>query len=335
MGIPLMILRRIAPGIVVAVALLLTHQAMAQPTHATDEAMNEAAGELYADAKKARSEDDWPKCLAKARAAYAIHERAVIAALVGDCAVGAGSYREGAEHLRRFLDGPTGKASPELLAYLNKRLIEAKVHVAEVQLSASLPGVECTVGEEVVKAPTTLYLEPGEYTFSASDPEQGAAQEERELKAGLTINVHLTLQTNVVYVPKKKKKTKMFAVGAVASGVLAAGGFGLMIASAVLHGNAVSDAEALNGSIEGDFRCGDPPDPASVDACGQLGDARDDQNLFSALFTGGMIGGLFFTAAAAAFTGLHFTVGAGGSDADQVSLRFVPTGPGARMEVTW
>jgi hypothetical protein len=130
-------------------------------------------------------------------------------------------------------------------------------------------------------------------------------------------------------------------VGAVASGVLAAGGFGLMIASAVLHGSALDDRKKLQDEIPGNHRCGATPDPAYAQQCSQLASAGDDIDLYAVLFTGGLIGGLAFTGAAGLFTGLHFTIGSGGdadapdSAAQAASIRLQPTGLGARMEVTW
>ena len=144
---------------------------VAQPSFAqppgSNNAMSEAAEELYDQATEARRAKQWERCYAKAKAAEAIDVTPNIVALVGDCAVGAQHYADGANHLADYLAGDLSGSTPELQDYLKQRLATARQHVATVTIESNAPATQCEVDDTPVRRlPITIHLEPGDHTFT-------------------------------------------------------------------------------------------------------------------------------------------------------------------------
>jgi hypothetical protein len=307
-------------------ASLVAGQAAAQDP---EEPMKTAAKALYNEARQARKSDDFATCYAKAKAAWAIHRHPSIAALAGDCAVGIGKYRDGAEKLQFFFDSPREIGSPELRAHLQSRLAEAKKHIAVVTVTVSVSDAACEVdGARVDPLPATLYLEPGSHAFEARHPDYQSETRQVTVKAGVKIDISFELKPTPDPVQQPVEPPSDpgmgFIVGASVSGAVAAGGLALLIASVVLHGSASDDIDRLDAEIDeagGNGSCVGGGG-ALADKCSELDAAIDDQSTFATLFPVGIIIAGVGAAATATFLTLHFT-GVGRTEA---ALRVSPTG---------
>lgn len=325
--------RNCIAALLVALIVLVCGDARAQAPDdaAKTSAMKEAAKELYDEAREARKTDDFATCHAKASAAWAIHAHPSIAALIGDCAVGIKNYRDAAERLSFFFASEEAKGSESLRAHLRARLDEALTHVATVKLSISVGEASCEVdGRRVDAVPATIFLDPGEHTFEAKHPAHTTATRKETLAAGAEIKILLVLLPVPAQLepqpeaPPKASDGTGLIVGAVVSGVVAAGGLALTIAAAVLHSNATSDIDTLNATIDSQ----NPRDDACTGGgaalagpCGELSSAIDDQSTFATLFPVGYVIAGVGAAAAATFVVLYFT----GDYGTEVSLTVSPT----------
>jgi hypothetical protein len=113
-----------------------------------------------------------------------------------------------------------------------------------------------------------------------------------------------------------------YVIGAGVSGVVAAGGLALMIASVVLHENASSDIARYDAEVGSDSGC----DGVRHPSCDALDSAISDQTTFSALFPVGIVIAGVGLAATGTFLILHFT----GPDSAEASLHVSPTGLAVR-----
>jgi hypothetical protein len=289
-----------------AATILAPADAAAQPPDAGGDEIQEAARQLYDEAKDARQKEEWARCHAKAAAAWAIHPHLRIGALFGDCAIAIGRYAEGAEPLANFLAAPEASAiSADLRTHLERRLAEAKQHIAIVKLTASVPGAIAKVdGTLIPKLPATLYLDPGQRAFDATHPDREAAHEERVLGAGTETALELTLPPRKpkgnpvpIPVPNGDDGDAIPVAVPIVAGVLAAGSFALGIASVVLMSSASSDIDDASARIgQGDSACNNPS-PALAGDCSTLQSAAEDHDLFQTLTIVGFAAGGALTAA--------------------------------------
>lgn len=309
-----------------ALALSLTTASAAAQD--AEEPMKTAAKALYNEARDARKSDDFATCYAKATAALSIHKHPSIAALVGDCGVGAGKYRDGAEKLSFFFDSGETIGSPELIAHLKSRLEEAKKHVATVTVSVSVPDATCEVdGVRLDKVPSTVFLDAGSHAFEARHPKHVTDTRQVDLTAGTTLSIQLELAPLPEAPPPPpppSEPTMTYLIGAGVSGVVAVGGMALMIASAVLHGEATDTIDRLDAEIDalgGNSSCNNGGGSLAAQ-CTELSGAIDDQSTFSTLFPVGIVIAGVGAAAAGTFLVLHFT----GAAESETSVRVSPTG---------
>ncbi len=187
-------MRSLITTLVIAMALLVTASAAAQ----AEDVLTATAKDLYHQAKDARSQDDWTTCYAKAKAAWGVQRHPKIAAALGDCALDLGKARESAEHLSFFLEHRSPGAQAALVAYVEKRLSEAKSTIGAVRLQWSVPAATVLVDGQAVDGQPgdgkrLVFVEPGTHQLIASHP--GYQQLERQLvvAAGDELEVSLTL----------------------------------------------------------------------------------------------------------------------------------------------
>ncbi len=320
------------------VGLMLSVGALSSAAQPTEAPMKAAAKNLYNEARDARKTDDFATCYAKSTAAWAVHKHPSIAALVGDCAIGHGKFRDGAEKLKFFFDSAQKAGSEELRVHLARRLEEAKKHIAVVELSVTVLDAACEVdGKRIEKLPATLFLEPGSHAFEARHPEYQTRTRQATLAAGVTLAMELQLDPNPGTAPTAQPDTKPavppeepgvgYLVAAGVSGGVAVGGLVLMIASLALHGSASDDVDAFGAEVDalagGSSACNIAANAAT---CGNLNDAIDDQSTFATLFPVGIVIAGVGAAASATFLILHFT----GSDSTEASLGVSPNGISVR-----
>lgn len=296
-----------------------------------EEPMKTAAKALYNEAREARKTEDFATCYAKATAAWAIHKHPSIAALVGDCGVGVGKYRDGAEKLQAFFDSPRKVGSEDLRNHLKGRLEEAKRHIGVVTVTVSVADAACEVdGVRLEQVPATVYLDPGSHAFEARHSDFQTVTRQVNVGAGMTLDVHLELKPKpdpkVIIKPDPNASEGPgigYLVGAGVSGGVAVGGLVLMIVSVVLHGSASDTIEELDASIANDSAC--DPNALSGD-CAELDSAISDQSTFATLFPVGIIIAGVGAAAGATFLVLHFV----GPESTEASLHVTPTGVALR-----
>jgi hypothetical protein len=297
--------------------------------------IKETARQLYDEAKEARQKEEWAVCHAKAAAAWAIHRHPRIGALLGDCAIAIGRYAEGAEPLAAFLATPDAAAiSQELKTHLQSRFDEAKKHIAIVKLTASEPGAAAKVdGTLIPRLPATLYLDPGQRTFDASHPDCEAAHEARVLGAGTEIALELELprrkRAPVVPAPDPRDHDeddgRIPIAFPIVTGVLAAGGIGLGIASVVLMSGANGDIDDLSANLgDSDSAC-ISPSAATAGDCSSLKTAAEDSDLFQTLTIVGFATGGAFAAATIGMLVYNATLPSPGEGGDEVTLTITPT----------
>jgi hypothetical protein len=339
------------PRVLLASGLLLATLSTAPRRAAADdsgeEALSEAARELYVQAKAAREAGDWDLCYAKSKAAAAIDQTPTISGLLGDCALGAHHPREAAEALAQYLAHPSPKAAPELQKYLEERFTAAKKEIAVVALSASVADARCDVdGAAISTIPTTLYLDPGRHQFHASHADYLDAEEAIDLAAGSQRDVRLVLRKR----PKQNGTPQppphgddddvpSYAIAAGAFGVLAAGGFALAIASAVVKSSAEDDAADIQADLSGSGASAgscNSPAPVIDDRCSELGDAVDTHDTYNDLLPLGLIVGAGALAVSATFIVL-IVIDDDGDDGAKTTLRIRPnvTQPGVDLNITF
>ncbi len=316
--------------LLVACALLMAvwlcpAEAAAQPEATESSAIRAAAKELYDEAREARKTDDFATCHAKASAAWAIHEHLSIAALIGDCAVGIGNFRDGAERLYLYLNADDTKGTAGLRAHLRARYDEARQHVGIVEVTISPEDATCTVdGKALPALPAMVFVDPGEHAFEGKHAGFTIKLETVTLAAGEGINLRLDL----VPVPEKLPEvdengqpiiiTKTsngpgmgYVIGASVAGAVLVGGAVLTIVSGVLHANATSEIDSQNefidGAAPGDRACDGGSNAALEGRCADLKDAINDQDTFATLFPVGLVLAGVGAAGVATFLALHFT----------------------------
>lgn len=281
--------------------------ASAQPT--TDP--NKRATELYKKGNEFYDKSKWADAESMYRAAFELRQSYEIAGNLGDVEMIQGKAREAAEHLSFALRKFPESGKPAAKEALRKRLQDASNLIGTLNITASKPAAEIFVdGKAVGKSPLEyeVYVDKGDHTIEAKLEGFDPAKEAIQATPGSKHDVALTLKEKEKPKPPPAPPAPPPRSRGIFAGkslpILIAGGAVTVVGIAVGAGAAVAangKAEDADNLIKGMPANGCAPPVASglSTSCGELYDARKDQdslaNTSMAMF---IVGGAFGAATA-------------------------------------
>jgi hypothetical protein len=236
---------------------ILAGIAAASGPASADDAMTDAARDLFMKGARAAEQQRWDQCRAVMLAALAIKPHPQVAGNLAGCELKLKLYRDAAEHLAYSLRELRPDAPPERRVNTEAALHEAQAKIETIRLTVNVRGAEVRVDGRVAgRAPLLdpLFVEPGPHTIEALEEGFPAARATVEATAGGTRDLSLELKKPEVPPPPPPPTEHRWRPGPVPlviGGALAVAGLGAGTGLAVAASGKRANAEGLRTSLGG------------------------------------------------------------------------------------